>query len=82
MTDEAVESPSGSPTSPASSRTGSSTFSHCSPASLLPLSKQLSNSGSSLGGAHARWQSTGAIGAGTEPSGAASDTGLDQTWMH
>ena len=71
-----------SPTSPASSRTGSSTFSHRSPASTPSLSKQLSTSSSSLGGAHARWQSTGANDAGTEPSGAANVTGLDQTQMH
>jgi cysteine protease ATG4 len=71
-----------SPTSPASSRTGSSTFSYRSPASPSPLSKQLSTSSSSLGGAHARWHSTGANGAVSEPSGAVSDTGLDQTQMH
>lgn len=71
-----------SPTSPASSRTGSSTFSHRSPASPSPLSKQLSASNSSLGGAHARWHSTGANGAGSEPSGATNENGLDQTQMH
>ena len=37
-----------SPTSPPSSRTGSSTFSHRSPASPAPLSMQLSTSSSSL----------------------------------
>jgi cysteine protease ATG4 len=71
-----------SPTSPASSRTGSTTFSHRSPASLSPLSKQLSTSSSSSGGAHARWHSMGANGAESELSGAASDTNLDLTQTH
>ncbi|KAI9461081.1 cysteine protease required for autophagy [Russula earlei] len=71
-----------SPTSPASSRTGSSSFSYRAPASPSPLSKQLSTSSSSSGGAHARWHSTGANGAGSELSGATSDTGLDVTQMH
>ncbi|KAH9980532.1 hypothetical protein BJV74DRAFT_101947 [Russula compacta] len=71
-----------SPTSPASSRTGSSTFSYRAPASPSPLSKQLSTSSSSSGGAHARWHSTGVNGAASELSGAASDTGLDNTQMH
>lgn len=71
-----------SPTSPASSRTGSSTFSYRAPASSSPLSKQLSTSSSSSGGAHARWHSTGANGAGSELSGAASDSGLDITQIH
>ena len=71
-----------SPTSPASSRTGSTTLSHRSPASPSPLSKQLSTSSSSSGGAHARWHSMGANGAGSELSTAASDTNLDQMQMH
>ncbi|KAI0245661.1 hypothetical protein BJV78DRAFT_1287349 [Lactifluus subvellereus] len=71
-----------SPTSPASSRTGSSTFSYRAPASPSPLSKQLSTSSSSSGGAHARWQSTGANGAGSELSVTASDAGLDPTQLH
>ena len=70
-----------SPTSPASSRTGSSTFSyHASPS---PLSKQLStSSSSSSGGAHIRWNSAGANGGGSELSGPGSDVGLDPTQMH
>ncbi|KAI0294162.1 hypothetical protein BC826DRAFT_352534 [Russula brevipes] len=71
-----------SPTSPASSRTGSSTFSYRPPTSPSPLSKQLSTSSSSSGGAHARWHTTGANGAGSELSGVANDTGLDQTLIH
>lgn len=71
-----------SPTSPASSRTGSTTFSHRTPASPSPLSKQLSTSSSSSGGAHARWHTTGANGAGSELSGAASDTNLDHAQTH
>jgi cysteine protease ATG4 len=71
-----------SPTSPASSRTGSSTFSYPT-ASPSPLSKQLSTSSSSSGGAHVRWNSVGANGAGeSELSGGASDVGLDATQMH
>ena len=70
-----------SPTSPASSRTGSSTFSYPT-ASPSPLSKQLSTSSSSSGGAHVRWNSVGANGGGSELSGAASDVGLDATQMH
>src|ERR1700761_3038028 len=58
-----------SPTSPASSRTGSSTFSYPT-ASPSPLSKQLSTSFSS-GGAHVRWNSVGANGGGSELSGSA-----------
>lgn len=71
-----------SPTSPASSRTGSSTFSYHATPSPSPLSKQLSTSSSSSGGAHARWNSVGANGGGSELSGAVSDTGLDATQMH
>jgi len=71
-----------SPTSPASSRTGSTTFSHRSPASPSPLSKQLSTSSSSSGGAHARWHSVGANGAASELSGAASDNNLDHVQTH
>ncbi|KAI0259535.1 hypothetical protein BC834DRAFT_943164 [Gloeopeniophorella convolvens] len=71
-----------SPTSPASSRTGSSTFSYHAPASPSPLSKQLSTSSSSSGGAHARWRSTGVNGDGSELSGAVSDTSLDPVQMH
>jgi cysteine protease ATG4 len=71
-----------SPTSPASSRTGSSTFSHRTPASPSPLSKQLSTSSSSSSGTRARWQSTGANGAGSELSGVASDSGLDPSQLH
>ncbi len=48
-----------SPTSPASSRTGSTTISHHSLTSPTPLSMQLSSSSSSSGGAHARWQNLG-----------------------
>ena len=74
-----------SPTSPASSRTGSSTFSYPT-ASPSPLSKQLSTSSSSSGGAHARWNSAGANangGGGSVLSGeAASDSGLDATQVH
>jgi cysteine protease ATG4 len=71
-----------SPTSPVSSRTGSSTFSYPT-ASPSPLSKQLSTSSSSSGGAHVRWNSVGANGAGgSELSGGASDVGLDATQMH
>lgn len=70
------------PTSPASSRTGSTTFSHRSPASPSPLSKQLSTSSSSSGGAHTRWHTTGANGAASELSGAASDTNLDHVQTH
>ena len=70
-----------SPTSPASSRTGSSTFSYPI-ASPSPLSKQLSTSSSSSGGAHVRWNSAGANGAGSDLSGAASDAGLDPTQVH
>ncbi|KAH9028417.1 peptidase family C54-domain-containing protein [Lactarius hengduanensis] len=72
-----------SPTSPASSRTGSSTFSYHATPSPSPLSKELSTSSSSSGGAHVRWHSTGANGGGgSELSGAASDVGLDPTQMH
>jgi len=71
-----------SSTSPASSRTGSSTFPHRTPASPSPLSKQLSTSSSSSSGTHARWHSTGANGAGSELSGAASDSGLDLSQRH
>lgn len=71
-----------SPTSPASSRTGSSTFSYHATASPSPLSKQLSTSSSSSGGAHIRWNSTGVNGGGSELSGAASDVGLDPSQMH
>src|ERR1700677_2348287 len=63
-----------SPTSPASSRTGSSTFSYPT-ASPSPLSKQLSTSSSSSRGAHVRWNSVGANGDGSVLSGEASDTG-------
>ena len=70
-----------SPTLPASSRTGSSTFSHRTPASPSPLLKHLSTSSSSSG-THARWHSTGANGAGSELSGAASDSGLDSSQLH
>ncbi|KAI0320566.1 hypothetical protein OF83DRAFT_1258250 [Amylostereum chailletii] len=46
-----------SPTSPASSRTASSTFSYHAPTSPSPLAHQLSTSSSSSG-AHVRWRST------------------------
>ncbi|KAF8269978.1 hypothetical protein EI94DRAFT_1798663 [Lactarius quietus] len=49
---------------------GSSPFSFP-PASPSPLSKQLSTSSSSSGGAHVRWNSAGANGAGSDLSGAA-----------
>jgi cysteine protease ATG4 len=71
-----------SPTSPASGHTGSSTFPHRIPALPSPLSKQLSTSSSSSSGTHARWHSTGANGAGSELSGAASDSGLDLSQLH
>ena len=75
-----------SPTSPASSRTGSSTFSYPT-ASPSPLSKQLSTSSSSSSGAHACWNSAGASanggGGGSVLSGeAASDAGSDVTQVH
>jgi cysteine protease ATG4 len=70
-----------SPTSPASSRTGSSTFSYPT-ASPSPLSKQLSTSSSSSGGAHVRWNSAGANGTGSVLSGEASESGLDPTQVH
>jgi len=69
-----------SPTSPVSSRTGSSTFSYPT-TSPSPLSKQLSTSSSS-GGAHVRWNSAGANGARLYLSGVASDAGLDPTQVH
>ncbi|KAF8269994.1 hypothetical protein EI94DRAFT_1828620 [Lactarius quietus] len=47
-----------------------------------PSSKQLSTSSSSSGGAHVRWNSAGANGAGSDLSGAASDAGLDPTQVH
>ena len=50
-------------------------------ASPLSISKQLSTSNSSSGGAHVRWNSVGANGGGSELSGAASDVGLDATQM-
>ena len=66
-----------SPTSPSSSRRGSSSFTHF---TIIPF--ELSTRSSSLVGAHARWQSTGANGASLEPSGAANVTGLDQTQIN
>jgi cysteine protease ATG4 len=66
-----------SPTSPASSRTASTTISHRSPTSPSPLSKQLSSSSSSSGGAHARWHSRGANGAASDLSGVTSESNLD-----
>jgi cysteine protease ATG4 len=74
-------SPLGSPTSPASTRTGSSTFSYPT-ASPSPLSKQLSTSSLSSGGAHVRWDSVGANGGGSVLSGEASESGLDPTQVH
>jgi hypothetical protein len=70
-----------SPTSPASSRTGSLTFSYPT-ASLSPLSKQLSTSSSSSGGAHVRWNTASANGGGSVLSGEASEAGLDPTQVH
>jgi cysteine protease ATG4 len=60
---------------------GSSTFSYPT-ASPSPLSKQLSTSSSSSGGAHVRWNSAGANGGGSVLSGEASDAGLDPTQVH
>ncbi|KAI0042006.1 hypothetical protein FA95DRAFT_1564791 [Auriscalpium vulgare] len=73
------------PTSPASSRTGSSTFSYHAPISPSPLSQQLSSSSSSSGN-HARWQSAGVTGTpGSDFSGdlrPGSDSGLDLVQEH
>ncbi|KAI0056521.1 hypothetical protein BV25DRAFT_1572624 [Artomyces pyxidatus] len=76
-----------SPTSPASSRTGSSTFSYHAPISPSPLAQQLSSSSSSSN-AHSRWHSTSIPGTpangGSEFSGEvrAGDTGLDPVQEH
>ena len=51
-------------------------------ASPSPLSKQLSTSSSSSGGAHVRWNTVDANGGRSELSSAASDVGLDGTQMH
>ena len=71
-----------SPTSPCFELYGTPTFSHHTPASPSPLSKQLSTSSSSSSRTHARWHSTGANGAGSELSGAAGDSGLDASQLH
>jgi cysteine protease ATG4 len=74
-----------SPTSPASSRTGSSTFSYPTASPSL-LSNQLSTSSSSQGSAHVRWNSAAELSGcqwrPVEVSGETSDAGLDPTQMY